>query len=145
VIIERIFTEREGYASSFREIYQDKGASYFKEIETDAVERALGTENAVISLGGGTLAGNEELPLRMKDHQIIYLAVHPDLLYERILKDGLPAFFDTENSRKSFDNLYAEREPFYRELSGMVFENSSGTPFETAQKILTELEKSDGG
>ncbi|MBI5748910.1 MAG: shikimate kinase [Nitrospinae bacterium] len=136
-IIESIYTEETKSHLSFREIYKKHGSEYFRNLEKKALERVEGLESSVISLGGGTIFS--DFGFRISDFGfVIYLHVEPDILYERIVKNSIPAFFDSSNPRQSFDKLYAERLPLYKRLADIVIDNS-GDAEETIKNILLEL------
>lgn len=143
-IVESIYTEEAKIHLSFREIYKKHGSEYFRNLEKKALKRVEGFESSVISLGGGTLFLDENVNRKFKGHVVIYLHVEPDILYERVIKNGIPAFFDSSNPRQSFDKLYAERLPLYKRLADIVINNSRDVE-ETIKNILLELNKKNGG
>ena len=151
-IIESIYVDETKSHLSFREIYKKHGSEYFRNLEKKALKRVEGFESSVISLGGGTLfsdlsavsaQADKDVYGKFKGHIVIYLHVEPDILYERIIKMGIPAFFDNLNPRQSFDKLYAERLPLYKRLADIVIDNS-GDVEETIKNILVELNKKNG-
>ncbi len=136
-IIESIYRKNTKGYLSFRDIYKKHGGEYFRNLEKKALERIGGLEDSVISLGGGTIFS--DFGFRISDFGfVVYLHVEPDILYERIIKNGIPAFFDSSNPKKSFDTLYAERLPMYKKLANIVI-NNSGDAEETISGILQEL------
>ncbi len=137
-IIESIYTEETKDHLSFREIYIKQGREYFKKLEKKALEEAQKINSGVISLGGGTPFAEDDVFRRLADDIVIYLHVEPDMLYERIMKNGIPAFFDGADPRKSFDKLYAERLPTYKKLADIIVDNSKGAE-NTINIILEEL------
>ena len=143
-IIESIYAEEIKSYLSFREIYKKHGSEYFRNLERKALKRVEGFESSIISLGGGTLFLGKDVYGKFKGHIVIYLHVEPDILYERIIKNGIPVFFDSLNPRQSFNKLYAERLPSYKRLANIVIDNSRDVE-ETVNNILLELNKKNGG
>ncbi len=142
-IIESIYAEETKSYLSFREIYKKHGSEYFRNLEKKALERAMRVKNSVISLGGGTIFS--DFGFRISDFGfVVYLHVEPDILYERIIKNSIPAFFDSLNPKQSFDKLYAERLPLYKRLADIVIDNSRDAK-ETIKNVLLELNKKNGG
>lgn len=139
-IIESIYTEGTKDHLPFREIYKRHGSEYFRRLEKRALERVQKFKNSIISLGGGTLFAEDDVYKRLAGSIVIYLHVEADILYERIMKNGIPAFFDSADPRKSFDKLYAERLPTYRKLADIIVDNSKGVE-NTVNIILEELSK----
>ena len=143
-IIESIYAEEIKSYLSFREIYKKHGSEYFRNLERKALKRVEGFESSIISLGGGTLFLGKDVYGKFKGHIVIYLHVEPDILYERIIKNAIPAFFDSLNPRQSFNKLYTERLPSYKRLANIVIDNSRDVE-ETVNNILLELNKKNGG
>ena len=143
-IIESIYAEEIKSYLSFREIYKKHGSEYFRNLERKALKRVEGFESSIISLGGGTLFLGKDVYGKFKGHIVIYLHVEPDILYERIIKNGIPVFFDSLNPRQSFNKLYTERLPSYKRLANIVIDNSRDVE-ETVNNILLELNKKNGG
>jgi shikimate kinase len=142
-IIESIYTEETKSCLPFREIYKKHGSEYFRNLEKKALKRAGKFKDSVISLGGGSVFLDEDADRKFKGYVVIYLHVEPDVLYERIIKNGIPAFFDRLNPRRSFDKLYNERLPVYNRLADIVIDNSRDVE-ETVNNILLELNKKNG-
>jgi shikimate kinase len=139
-IIESIYTEETKDHLPFREIYKKHGREYFRGLEKRVLDRMQKFKNCIISLGGGTLFVEDDVYKRLVDNIVIYLHVESDILYERIIKNGIPAFFDSADPRKSFDKLYAERLPTYRRLADIIVDNSKEVE-NTVNIILEELSK----
>lgn len=139
-IIESIYSEQTQNRLSFREIYIKHGDKYFRDLEKIGLELICKFENSVIALGGGTVFADENIKEKLAGNIMLYLYVEPNMLYERIMKTGIPAFFDDLDSRGSFDRLYGERQPTYKKLADVVVDNSNGIET-TVSNILKELNK----
>lgn len=94
------------------EIFEKKGEKYFREIETETLERLSKMENVVVSLGGGTLTNKTNLDLLKQTGKIIYLKVSPNTLYKRLKnKINRPLFRDLvmeERPKEDFMNRINE-------------------------------------
>lgn len=140
LIIESIYLQETGENLRFREIYEKHGNEYFRNLEKKVLEKMQNLRNCVISLGGGTIFTDENIYKKLVDNITIYLHVESDILYERILKKGVPAFFDSSSPRVYFDGLYAERVPGYRKLADIIVNNSKSAE-DTLNNIMGELDK----
>lgn len=138
-IIESIYAEDTGNTISFRDIYKRHGKEYFRNLEKKALEKVQKFKNSIISLGGGTPFVEDDVYKKLVDNIVVYLHVEADILYERIMKNGIPAFFEKSDPRKSFDKLYTERLPTYRKLADIIVDNSESVE-NTISNILEELE-----
>lgn len=67
-----------------REIFQQEGEEAFRQYESGVLKELSEGANLVISLGGGTIADDDNLRF-MKSHGfIIHLKTSPDIAYERL-------------------------------------------------------------
>lgn len=127
-----------------REIFQLRGESGFREIETDSLRLVLqqASGSTVIALGGGAFVqpANAEL-LRTRRARVVFLEIEVEELFQRCqaANQHLPP-----NPRplaatpESFRLLYAQRLPFYRAADLTV--NATGkTVEELAQEIVLRL------
>ena len=71
---------------------------------------------------------------------MIYIQVDADALYERIMGDGIPAFFDPEQPRESFDRLYAERKPVYENCADLTVDTTGLNIEQSARKLQMAIE-----
>lgn len=137
-IIEKLNLEETGGSLDFRSIYKYYGQQYFNNLESKAVKMAFARSSGVISLGGGSINKIDTAPVDPDALKIIYVKVDPDTLYERIMKNGTPAFFDEDNPRASFDKLYAQRRPAYESLATITVDNTDEHEADAAVDRIVE-------
>jgi len=140
-VIEGLHDIFEGQKLTCREIHKKYGAEYFRKLETEAIKEALSSAYSVVSFGGGALATMEAGGLDASGALFVHLAVDKEELYRRIMKDGVPAIFDADNPRGSFDKLYAERAPGYERYAKITAQNTNRTPDEVVNSIITFMDK----
>lgn len=75
----------------------------------------------------------------MHSHILLYLAVEPTVLFERIMAGGLPAFFDPSDPWGSFKELYRQRTPLYESVAHYTFDNTYREAEEVAEEIARHL------
>ena len=101
-----------GQGFSIREIFENSGEPFFRQVEHAALAEASKAEPAVIALGGGTYAQPPNVHLiREAGGTTVWLDCPPDILRSRC--EGLenrPLFRDEQ----SFTQLLLERLPYYR-------------------------------
>lgn len=133
-IVEDLYEEEMGERLTFREIYIKEGRRNFIELEEKAVEIALSGGFSVISLGGGTLINREDT-IDLGEAIVVGLGVEKETLYKRIMKDGIPAFFDAEDPRGSFESFFEERASGYNRFAEITVDNSGPSPDDAAIAI----------
>lgn len=129
--------------TSCREIVKQHGEEYFREMETKLLERVLKNPPAVIALGGGAVLSikNREL---IKHHKIIHITASKDKVYERILAQGRPAYYDPKSEIKEiFNELWELRSKIYQELACVTVENNDieNTALEIVKKLNEKISK----
>lgn len=140
-IIEGLYEIFEGQKLTCREIHKKHGAEYFRKMEAEAIKEAFGSTYSVISFGGGALATMEAFRLDASFALFVYLMVDKEELYRRIMADGVPAIFDRDNPRASFDKLYAERSPGYERYATVKVDNTGRPPEEVVDSIIALMDK----
>ncbi|MSU56467.1 MAG: shikimate kinase [Candidatus Taylorbacteria bacterium] len=107
-----------------RDIVLKEGEVYFRNIESEVLREIVkNNENNILALGGGAAMVKENQEM-IKEHTVILVTAPKEVLFERIMKRGRPAFFPKELSdRDAFEKLYADREPVYEKLATVKVEN----------------------
>ena len=123
-----------GQGLSIREIFENSGEPFFRQIEHAALTEASKAGPVVIALGGGTFAQppNVEL-IRESGGTTIWLDCPAGVLRARC--EGMehrPLFRDEQ----SFQQLYAERVVYYR-LADFRVSTEGRKPEEVVEQILS--------
>ena len=139
-LIEDWYEQKMGQRLSFREIYHKLGDGWFRQMEQRALHQIEAKGSMVISVGGGTLMNGQNLRVLKESGKVIYLVVDPALLYERIMAHGVPAFFDPDNPRASFDQLYEERMPIYETMADFRVDTTNLDVEQSAQKVYDVIQ-----
>jgi len=111
------------------EIFASEGEEAFRAIETRAIAELSKLSGCIISTGGGCVTRERNYPLLHQNSRLFCLERDLGLL----AKDGRPI-----SQSRSLDELYKERRPMYERFADVMIDNS-GTPTETAEKILEAL------
>jgi shikimate kinase len=115
------------------DIFEQKGEEYFRSVESRTLKDLSEKNNIVISLGGGTIAGEENLKLMKMTGKIIFLDISPEEVYQRIknktdrplLKDLVVSNGSKEEFIERINKLLSEREPYYSQADIKI--NTDGT------------------
>lgn len=110
------------------EIITGSGEKHFREIEAEVLRSLSTKENTVVSLGGGTIANDENLNVLKNSGVIIFLQVSPDIIYQRLqCKTDRPVFRrkeedppDKTTAMKRIDDLLKCRESYYLQADFIV-------------------------
>jgi shikimate kinase len=138
-VIEHMHQRRNGVRQSCREIMNERGEEYFRQLEHEALAQVLNElPPAIIAVGGGTPLSPENQKL-LRGHQLIHVTASKSRVYERIMVNGRPAFFPKgRNSYLAFNELWQERDMIYRQISKVTIDNSRSLDT-TVQALKTFL------
>lgn len=122
-----------GQGSTIREIFENAGEPFFREVERAALEEISKVEPAVIALGGGTFVQQPNLDLiRESGGATVWLDCPVEELRRRC--EGMtnrPLFRDAA----SFEQLLQQRLPYYRTAEYHI-STEGRQPSEVAEQIL---------
>ncbi|KUL68880.1 MULTISPECIES: shikimate kinase [Streptomyces] len=123
------------------EIFVDDGEPAFREIEKQAVSRALEEHDGVLALGGGAIldAGTRAL---LAGQRVVYLSMDVE---EAVKRTGLNAARPllAVNPRKQWRELMEARRHLYEEVATAVVATDGRTPEEVTRAALDALELKD--
>jgi shikimate kinase len=103
---------------SIKQLFQEKGEAYFREIESKYLKEVSQTNvNTVVSLGGGTPCFYDNMDVILSSGKVFYINAPDYVIISRIIRGVTkrPLFAglnDNELSDK-INLLLKEREPFY--------------------------------
>lgn len=122
-----------GQGLTIREIFEQAGEPFFRELERAALTEMSRAEPAVIALGGGTFAQAANVDLVREAGGItIWLDCSLDELRRRCAgMTDRPLFRDAE----SFAQLLEQRMPYYEQADHRIFTEGQ-TPEEIVESIL---------
>jgi len=103
------------------EIFSDFGEPYFRKAEYSILQEASTQTGCVVSLGGGTIAGDANLHLVKSTGILIYLKIEPEQIFKRMkYKTDRPLLRSPDGTTVSDQELHQRiqmllqmREPFY--------------------------------
>lgn len=124
-------------AMSISDIFVQLGEPAFRELEREAVLKALKEHNGVLALGGGSVI-DPITRAALKTHPVIWLDVSlADAAHRVGLNTSRPLLLG--NVRSTLKNLMDERAVFYREVATHKVETSGLTPSAVAKQIAKLL------
>jgi len=117
---------KRGKNKTCREIVKEEGLRAFREMETLVLSRILKHKRStIISLGGGTPLSEKNQKL-IRSNIVVHISSHKALIFERIMMNGCPAFFEEERDPFSnFQKAWNIRNPIYKNLAHITAKNDS--------------------
>ncbi len=105
---------------------REHGEEAFRKIESDLLTRFRKTTGLILSTGGGAVLRSENVEC-LREHGILVWIRRP---LEDLDIQGRPL-----SQQKPIEELYAEREPLYRDAADLILDNTS-SPEEAADLLL---------
>jgi shikimate kinase len=123
---------------SIADIFVEQGEPAFRELEREAVRRALAGHDGVLALGGGSVLdpGTQQA---LAGRTVVFLDVGVGDAARRVgLNTSRPLL--VENPRRAWQRLMDERRPIYQRLATVVVDTDGRTPEQVAELVLEALE-----
>ena len=127
---------------SIGEIFVDDGEARFREIEREAVAKALSDHDGVLSLGGGAVLDAETREL-LSGQPVVFLRVGLADAVSRVgLGESRPLLNQAVGGiRSRIKQLLDERTPVYESVAAFSVDTSGRAPEEVAAEIAARLEE----
>ena len=116
--IDKIIEEREDL--SINEIFNKKGESYFRKIESKITLKELRKKNSVIALGGGSFL-NKFIRKSIKTNSVsFWLDLNIDNLVMRLRNSKKRPLLLQKNLRETINRIYLTRRKIYSEADHRI-------------------------
>lgn len=123
---------------SIPEIFRQLGEARFRELETAALRQLTGRIGLIVATGGGVVLSEENRRLLPQIGSVVWLDASPSHLHQRVKHTKRP-LLQTDDPRRTLEELYRAREPIYREVASVRIDSSHLTHRQTAEAILAAL------
>lgn len=116
------------------DLFVEHGEAYFRDLERDAVARALADHDGVLAVGGGAVL-DPDTRARLAGHRVVFLDVGISDAASRVgLNRDRPLLLG--NPRAAWTRLMAHRRPLYDEVATVRVDTAGKTPDQVADEIV---------
>ena len=125
---------------SIRAYFEREGEESFRDEEEAVLDELTQTHEGVLSTGGGVVlrSGNRER-LRTRMH-VVYLHSAPEEVFRRLRHDQNRPLLQVDDPLSRLRDLYAVRDPLYRETAHFVIETGRPSVATLVNMIVMQLE-----
>ena len=126
-------------------IFEIEGESGFRSRESRMLADLVKRPDIVLATGGGAVLAPENREVLSRNGIVIYLRATPHDLWQRTRHDRNRPLLQTPDPLGKLAELYAERDPLYREVAHLVVDTGSqslGTLVHRIEQRLPELRAS---
>jgi len=106
---------------SIKEIFQDKGEDFFRDLETNLLHKTTkSSDKFIFSTGGGIVIREENRKFMRENGTIVFLYADLDVIFERIKKNKNRPLLNTNDPRGTLYKIWNERKDFYSDCDFKV-------------------------
>jgi len=110
---------------SIREFFDREGEAAFRDVEQRVIRETLSAPQArVIATGGGSVLRPANREAMKSCATVVYLHTHPEDLARRLSRDTQRPLLQVADPRQRLRDLYAVRDPIYREVAHIVVDTA---------------------
>jgi shikimate kinase len=123
-------------------IFEMEGENGFRKREAQAIEEITNEIGIVLATGGGAVLMPENRLVLKERGTVIYLHANPTELWHRTKGGEGRPLLRNGDARKILENLYAFRDPLYREIANHVIETGKPSVNQLVNTLIMQLELS---
>ena len=123
---------------SIPHIFRDEGEASFRTLETEVLRGLIGRIGLIVATGGGVVVSADNRKLLPEIGPVVWLDASTDHLHQRVKNSKRP-LLQTEDPRRTLEELYRAREPLYREASTIRIDSEKLTHRQTAEAVLAAV------
>lgn len=120
-------------------IFDIEGEPGFRARETQVIAELCGLAGIVLATGGGAVLADENRRRLGACGSVVYLHARPGPLWHRVRHDRNRPLLATPDPQKTLEDLYAARDPLYREVATVVLDTGRQSAQSLAKEILAQL------
>lgn len=126
---------------SISHIFEVEGESGFRMRESTALRELTRLNNIVLATGGGAVLSEENRAMLKRNGTVVYLRASAEDLWARTRHDKSRPLLQTRDPHAKLAELFAERDPFYRDVADIVVDTSKQSVNSLVRHILQLLGK----
>lgn len=121
-------------------IFEVEGEAGFRQRESQAIAELCALPRIVLATGGGAVLSLENRRCLAANGTVVYLHARPAHLWQRVRHDRNRPLLATPDPEKKLEELYAQRDPLYREIADVVMDTGRQSVQTLARELLARLE-----
>jgi shikimate kinase len=123
-------------------IFEMEGEDGFRKREAQAIKDITAEHELILATGGGAVLRPENRQFLSERGTVIYLHANPIELWHRTKGGEGRPLLKNGDAKKILENLYAIRDPLYREIADYVIETGKPSVNQLVNTLIMQLELS---
>lgn len=137
---DHVIEERLG--CSIREYFEREGEERFRDLEQSVIDELTASHQGVLATGGGAVLRPANRAHLHERTQVVYLRSTPEEVFRRLRHDVNRPLLQVADPLGRLRDLYAVRDPLYREAAHFVIETGRPSVATLVNMIVMQLELS---
>jgi shikimate kinase len=125
---------------SIREFFEREGEDRFRDMEVSILDELTAAHACVVSTGGGSVLRKENRERLHERGSVVYLRSTPEEVFRRLRHDRNRPLLQVADPLQRLRDLYAVRDPLYRETAHFVIETGRPSVAMLVNMIVMQLE-----
>jgi shikimate kinase len=118
-------------------IFEIEGEAGFRAREATVLKELAGLNDIVLATGGGAVLREDNRQVLRHNGTVVYLRASLDDLWQRTRHDRNRPLLRTADPRAKLEELFAERDPLYREVAAVIMDTGN----QSLGNLATRLEQ----
>ena len=135
---DQVIEQRLGCA--IRDYFAERGEAAFRDVEEQVTDELTQGPALVLATGGGAVLRPANRQRLHERGTVIYLRSSPEQLFKRLRHDTKRPLLQVADPLQRLRDLYAERDPLYRECAHFVVDTHGSSLPMLVNRILMQLE-----
>jgi len=128
---------------SIREFFDREGEAAFRDVEERVIAETLADpQQRIVATGGGSVLRPANRAAMQARATVVYLHTQPDDLARRLSRDTQRPLLQVADPRQRLRELYAVRDPIYREVADIVVDTAHKSAAMLVNLISMQLDMS---
>jgi len=123
-------------------IFEMEGEDGFRKREAQVIKDITAEHDVILATGGGAVLLPENRQILSERGAVIYLHANPIELWHRTKGGEGRPLLKNGDAKKILENLYAIRDPLYREIADYVIETGKPSVNQLVNTLIMQLELS---
>lgn len=120
-------------------IFEIEGEAGFRARESKMLGSLVGRTDIVLATGGGAVLAADNRKLLADNGVVIYLRAAANDLWQRTRHDKNRPLLKTADPRAKLEQLFAERDPLYREVADIIVDTGEQSLGSLARRLQQQL------
>jgi shikimate kinase len=125
---------------SIREFFEREGEERFRDVEEAVLDGLTQGPASVVSTGGGSVLRSVNRERLHSRGHVVYLRSTPEEVFRRLRHDRKRPLLQVSDPLQRLRDLYADRDPLYRETAHFVIETGRPSVASLVNMISMQLE-----